>query len=76
MWWPFEVIGRSQWREWDAGVRRVSIIPIDISRLLKFGVCRGTKPLAGSLRACPERAEGVSLRYNFPSLPDMKGSGG
>ena len=37
-------------------------------RLLKYGVCRGAKPFAGSLRACPEPAEGVSLRYNCSSF--------
>ena len=32
----------------------------ETSRLLKYGVCRGAEPLAGSLR--------VSLRYNFLPL--------
>ena len=38
------------------------------NRLLKFGVCRGAKPLAGSLR--------VSLRYNFLLLPGQGWGGG
>ena len=51
---------------------------------MKIGECSGRSPFAGNLRACPELAEGVSLRKNSPpswpepalSLPKGRGSGG
>ena len=38
-----------------------------------MGCAEGRSPLAGSLRACPEPAEGVSLKYNIFSLPGLVG---
>ena len=35
------------------------------------GACPEQSRRAGSLRACPEPAEGVSLRYKFFRLPDQ-----
>ena len=43
-------------------------------KLLKCGLCKGPSPFAGSLRACPESVEAVSLRYNLPPSLHKEGA--
>ena len=43
---------------------------------LEEGSAEGRSPFAGSLRACPEPAEGVSLRYKNVPLPGQEGGQG
>ena len=42
---------------------------ITLLQAAECGLCKGPSPFAGSLRACPESVEGVSLRYKLPPLP-------
>ena len=47
---------------------------ITLWQAAECGLCKGPSPFAGSLRACPESVEGVSLRYNLPHSLHKEGA--
>ena len=62
------------YRDYASGEDITKTCRITLWQAAECGWCKGPSPFAGSLRACPESVEGVSLRYNLPPSLHKEGA--